>query len=401
MNLLIKNIKQLVTVSSHGSKIKAGKEMNDLGIIEHATVLIEHGKFSWIGKSEEFTQSVSPDLDVIDAEDAVALPGFVDSHTHAVFAELEQGKALTDNTLMNTVTATREAAKKDLKKSARHFLDAMLRAGTTTVEIKSGYGLNEQDEVKLMDTINELKNEHFIDIVPTFYGAQAVPPEYIDQSDAYIEFLCTRLLPYLAQRKIAAFCDVNCEQEYFSVEQSKNLLLAAQALGIPSKIHADRFSHIGASKLAAELHAISADHLEHIDDAEIQALKQSGIIAAILPGSSFFMHQQYAQARTIINAGVPLTLASDFNPISCPSFSMPMMMTIACTQCSMTPEEAITAATLNGAAALHLSDSIGSIEIGKQADIGLYQIPNYQYLVNHFAANLVWKVIKRGVHLDF
>ena len=401
MNLLIKNIKQLVTVPAHGKRFKAGQDMRDLGIIENATVLIENGKFLWIGRDGDFLQSVSPDIDVIDAANAVALPGFVDSHTHTVFAEIESLDASYENNLLQTVQATRDAAKKDLKKSARHHLDAMLRAGTTTVEIKSGYGLNERDEIKMMDTINELKNEHFIDIVPTFFGAHAIPPEYVSQPDAYIDFLCTRLLPYLSQRKIASFCDVSCQRGYFSLEQSKKLLLAAQALGIGSKIHADQFSAIGASKLAGELLAVSADHLDKIDDAGIQALNQSSVVATVLPGVSFFLNYGYPPARKIIDAGVPLALASNFNPCSCMSHSIPMMMTIACTQMLLTPEEAITAATLNGAAALNLSKQLGSIELGKQADMVLYQIPNYRYLIDHFGTNFVWKIIKRGVHLEF
>jgi imidazolonepropionase len=414
MNLLIKNIKQLVTVSAHGKRFKAGDDMRDLGIIENATVLIENGKFSWIGKDAEFTQAVSPDLDIIDAADTVALPGFIDSHTHSVFAGSREdefamrvaGKTYQEiaeagGGIMGTVNATRAATKKELKKSARHHLDAMLRAGTTTVEIKSGYGLNERDEIKLMDAINELKDEHLIDIVPTFFGAHAVPPEFQSQPDAYIDLLCMRLLPYLAQRKLAVFCDVFCEQGYFSVEQSKKLLLAAQALGMQSKLHADQFSNTGASKLAAELHAVSADHLEQIDDAGIHALKQSGTVATVLPGVSFFLHYGYPPARKVIDSGMPLAIASNFNPGSCMSHSMPMMMTIACTQMSLTPEEAITAVTLNGAAALNLSEQIGSVELGKQADIVLYQVPSYRYLAYHFGTNFAWKVIKRGVYLDF
>ena len=388
--------------------------MRDLGIIENATVLIENGKFSWIGKDTDFTQSVSPDLNIIDATGTIALPGFVDSHTHSVFAGTREdefamhvsGKTYQEiaeagGGIMSTVNATRAATKKELKKSARNHLDAMLRAGTTTVEIKSGYGLNERDEIKLMDAVNELKNEHLIDIVPTFLGAHAVPPEYQSQPDAYVDLLCTRLLPYLAQRKLAVFCDVFCEQGYFSIEQSRKLLLAAQELGLKSKLHADQLSQIGASRLAAELHAVSADHLEQIDDAGIQALKQSGTIATVLPGVSFFLHYGYPPARKIIDAGVPLAIASNFNPGSCISHSIPMMMTIACTQMSLTPEEAITAATLNGAAALDLFEQIGSIELGKQADIVLYQVPSYRYIVYQFGTNLVWEIIKRGVHLDF
>ena len=277
----------------------------------------------------------------------------------------------------------------------------MLTEGTTTVEIKSGYGLNEKDEIKILEAINDLSEECLMDITPTFLGAHAVPPEFKNNSDRYVDLICTRMLPYIAQRKLAPFCDAFCEQEYFSVEQCRKIYKTAQSLGMGIKIHADQLTRMGASTLAAEMNALSADHLEHIDDAGIAALKQSGTIATVLPGVSFFLHCNYPPARKIIDAGIPLAIATNFNPGSCMSYSMPMMMTIACTQMSMTPEEAITASTLHGAAALGLSAKLGSIEVGKQADIVLYDIPSYRYLAYHFGTNHVAKVIKHGTYLDF
>jgi len=414
MNLLIKNIKQLVTVRSDGKPVKSGKEMRDLGVIENATVVIENGLFKWIGKSAEFTQTLNEHIDIIDASDLVGLPGFVDSHTHLLFAGtledeftmLAEGKTYqeisqADGGILNTVQATRTATKKELKRLARRHLDTMLTEGTTTVEIKSGYGLNEKDEIKMLEAINDLNDECLMDIVPTFLGARAVPPEFIDNPDGYIELICTRMLPYIAQRKLAKFCDAFCEQGYFSIEQCKKILKTAKSLGMNIKVHADQFTQIGASKLAAEMGALSADHLEQIDDAGIAAIKQSGTIATVLPGVSFFLHNRYPPARKIIDAGIPLSIASNFNPGSCMSYSMPMMITIACTQMSMTPEEAITASTLNGAAALGLLEKFGSIEVGKQADIVLYDIPSYRYLAYHFGTNHVVKVIKHGTYLNF
>ena len=251
-----------------------------------------------------------------------------------------------------------------------------------------------------MEAINELSEECLMDIVPTFLGAHAVPPEFKNNSDGYVDHICARMLPYIAQRKLAKFCDAFCEQGYFSVEQCRRIFETAQRLG-RIKIHADQLTHIGASKLAAEMDALSADHLEHIDDAGIAALIKSGTIATVLPGVSFFLNCDYPPARKIIDAGVPLAIASNFNPGSCMSYSMPMMMTIACTHMAMTPEEAITASTLNGAAALGLSENLGSIEAGKQADIVLYDIPSYRYLAYHFGTNHVAKVIKHGTYLDF
>jgi imidazolonepropionase len=303
--------------------------------------------------------------------------------------------------ILSTVQSTRTATKKELKKLARQHLDTILTEGTTTVEIKSGYGLNEKDEIKILEAINELTDECLMDIIPTFLGAHAVPPEFKNNADGYVDLICTRMLPYIAQRKLAKFCDAFCEQGYFSIEQCRNIFETAKSLGMSIKIHADQLTQIGASKLAAEMGALSADHLEQIDAAGIAALKESGTIATVLPGVSFFLHCDYPPARKIIDAGIPLAIASNFNPGSCMSYSMPLMMTIACTQMSMTLEEAIAASTLNGAAALGLSEIIGSIEVGKQADIVLYDVPNYRYLAYHFGTNHVAKVIKHGTYLDF
>jgi imidazolonepropionase len=414
MNLLIKNIKQLASVRSDGIPFKSGNEMRNLGVIENATVLIQNGLFNWIGPSIEFNQTMDENIDIIDGSDLVGLPGFVDSHTHLLFAGTREdefamrleGKtyreiAQAGGGILSTVQATRTATKKELKKFARRHLDTILSEGTTTVEIKSGYGLNEKDEIKLMEAINELSEECLIDIAPTFLGAHAVPPEFKNNSNGYVDLICARMLPYLAQRKLAKFCDAFCEQGYYSVEQCRRIFDMAQQLGMRIKIHADQLTQIGASKLAAEMGALSADHLEQIDDAGIAALRQSRTIATVLPGVSFFLNCDYPPARKIIDAGVPLAIASNFNPGSCMSYSMPMMMTIACTHMAMTPEEAITASTLNGAAALGLSENLGSIEVGKQADIVLYDVPSYRYLAYHFGTNHVAKVIKHGTYLDF
>jgi imidazolonepropionase len=240
-----------------------------------------------------------------------------------------------------------------------------------------------------------------MDIVPTFLGAHAIPGEFKDDPGAYIDLICERILPYIAQRKLAAFCDAVCDRNHFSIEQCTKLFKTAKSLGIRVKIHADQIAQIGASKLAKTAEAISADHLEQIDDSGISALKEAGTIATVLPGVSFFTHGSYAPARKMIDAGVPLAIASNFNPVSCMSYSLPLMMTIACTQMSLTPEEAIAATTINGAAALGLSDRLGSIEVGKQADIILFDVPNYEYLIHHFGTNFAAKIIKRGTYLIF
>jgi imidazolonepropionase len=414
MNLIIKNIKQLVTVHSHGKPFKSGKEMRDIGILEQATILIQNGVFTWVGPSKEFSQTTDESVDTLDGSELVALPGFVDSHTHTVFAGSRdnefamraEGKTYQEiaeagGGILSTLNATRAASKKELKKFARRHLEGMLQQGTTTVEIKSGYGLNEDSEVKILGAINDLAEESLMDIVPTFLGAHAIPPEFQGNPAGYIDLICRRLLPYIARHKMAKFCDAFCEYGYFSIEQCRTVFETAKSLGIAIKIHADQFSQFGASNFAAEINATSADHLEKIDDAGISALKRSGTIATVLPGVSFFLHDGYPPARKIIDAGVPLAIASNFNPGSCMSYSMPLMMTIACTQMSLSPEEAICASTINGAAALGISHKLGSIEIGKQADIILYQVPNYRHLMYHFGTNHVAKVIKHGTYLDF
>ena len=414
MNLLINNIKQLIPVPSHGLPYKSGKAMNDLGVIEHATVLIENGLFKWIGPTSEFHLPVDESIDRIDGTDLVGLPGFVDSHTHLLFAGTREDEFALRNEgktyqeiaqagggILSTVRATRVMTRKELKRSARLHLDAMLTEGTTTAEIKSGYGLSEKDEIKILDAINDLRDECLTDIVATFLGAHAVPPEFKENPDGYIDLLCNRLLPYIAERHLATCCDAFCEEGYFTIEQCRRLFERAKSFSLQIKVHADQLTQMGASQLAGAVGALSADHLEHINERGVAALKQAGTIATILPGVSFFMHVKYPPARDIIDAGIPLAIASNFNPGSCMSYSMPLMMTIACTQMAMTPEEAITASTLNGAAALGLSHKLGSIEVGKQADIVLYDIPSYRYLVYHFGSNHVAKVIKRGTYLDF
>lgn len=412
--LLLKNIRQLVTVSAGGKPHKTGPAMRDLGVIEDATLLIEGQTIRWAGPAREFSLQLGDDAEVIDASRFVALPGFVDSHTHLVFAgsrESEfamrsEGKtygeiARSGGGILSTVEATRKSSKRDLKQFGAKRLDAMLRHGTTTVEIKSGYGLDPDSEIKILETISELSAEQYTTVVPTFLGAHAIPPEFKKNPDDYVDLVCRRMIPHVSRRKLAVFCDVFCEDGYFSVEQSRRILLAAGDSGLKIKIHADELAPSGGSALSAELKAVSADHLEHIDDGSIGRLRESGVIGVLLPGVSFFLNHRYAPARSLIEGGVPVAIASDFNPGSCMSFSMPLMMTIACTHMKMTPEEAVTACTLNAAAALSLSHEYGSLEVGKKADVILYEIPNYRYLPYHFGANHVAMIIKHGTILEF
>ncbi len=413
MNLALINIKQLVTVSANGKRVKTGAAMKELGIIENAAVIVEHDKISWIGRMEDLSMGSLKEAEVLDCIDRVVMPGFVDAHTHLVFAGSREHEfamrsagstyqeiAAKGGGILSTVAQVREATKKDLKKNARRWLNAILKHGTTTVEIKSGYGLDMSNEIKMLEAINELNDEEVMTVVPTFLGAHAYPAEFKERKEEFVREISDRMVPYIGSKKLAAFCDVFCENGYFNVPECKLILTHAKHFGMVPKVHAEELSASGGAELAALLGAVSADHLEHVSEKGIEALAHAGVVGVLLPGVSFFLNHQYAPARALIEAGVPVAIASDFNPGSCMSYSMPLMMTIACTHMRMSPEEAITASTLNAAAAVNLSNEIGSIEIGKKADMILLDIPNYQFLPYHFGENHVDKVVKNGVVLE-
>jgi imidazolonepropionase len=414
MNLFIKNISQLVTVLSRGLRVKTGSQMRDLGIVEDAGVLCREGKFAWIGPMRDWNQTLPDEVLEIDAAGKIALPGFVDSHTHMMFAGSRyrefvlrsqgatyQQIAERGGGILSTVQSVRVATKRDLKRPTTRFLTDMMKHGTTTVEIKSGYGLDKDSEVKMLEAINELKREEIMTVVPTFLGAHAVPPEYRQDKAAYVRLIIDELLPYIGRKKLAEFCDVFCEKGYYDINEAERLLEEGKRWGMAPKLHADELTALGGAELAAKVGAISADHLERVTDQGIFALRGAGVVATLLPGVSFFLNHGYAPARRLIDSGVPVAIATDFNPGSCMSYSMPMMMTIACTQMGMTPEEALAAATLNGAAALGLSSTLGSIEVGKNADVVIADIPDYTFLAYHFGANHISMTIKNGTILEF
>ena len=414
MNLALVNIKQLVTVSANGKRMKTGPEMQSIGVIENAAVLVANDAITWIGRMEDLSMSSIKEAEILDCLDMIVLPGFVDPHTHLVFAGSRENEfamrssgatyreiAERGGGILSTVREVRAASKKDLKKTARWYLNALLRHGTTTVEIKSGYGLDMDSEVKLLETINELIAEEVITIVPTFLGAHAIPPEYVGKKDQYVRLIIEKMIPYVAKKHLSVFCDAFFEQGYFDGTDCRSIFAAATAAGMIPKLHADELTSCGGAELAAEVNAISADHLEHISDVGISALATTGTVGILLPGVSFFLNNPHAPARKMIDASVPVALASDFNPGSCMTYSMPLMMTIACTQMRMSPEEVITASTLNAAAALNMSHEIGSIEKGKKADMIVLDIPNYKFLPYHFGENHVHRVVKNGVVLEF
>jgi imidazolonepropionase len=377
-------------------------------VLAGGAIVIRDGRIAWVGPSKLLPQ-LPAEARVIDASGKTVLPGLVDSHTHLIFAgsredEFEQriqGMSYQQITAAGgginaTVSRVREAGKPELKELARPRLLRLLRSGVTTVEVKSGYGLTLADEIKSLEVIAELNAEGPLELVPTFLGAHAVPPEFRNDRDGYLRLLVEEMLPLISREQLAEFCDVFCEQGVFSLAESERILQRACDLGFALKLHADELTPLGGAELAARLHATSADHLLRITDAGIDALARSETIATLLPGTAFFLGVAYAPARRLIEHGLVVALASDCNPGTCPSENLPLIGTMACTQMKMLPAEVVSALTLNAAAALGRSDRLGSIEAGKQADLIICKVPNYRHLFYHFGVNHVWRVIKRG-----
>jgi len=438
VDLIVHSACQLITLGPFGeveassavsiapSRPRRGEAMNELGLIEDGAVAVSRGLITLVGTTKEVLAQTEAD-EMIDASSRVVMPGFVDPHTHLVFAgsredEFElriRGTTYTEimaagGGIMNTVRATRAATLPQLIAQSRERLDRMLAHGTTTAEAKSGYGLNVDDELKMLEAIRQLDATHPVDLVPTFLGAHAVPVEFKGRADEYVEVVVNEMLP-LAERELRGlkglrenasapsvpsapfFCDVFCEEGVFSVSQSRRILERARELGFGLKVHADEFKPLGGTGLAVELGAVSADHLVCTPVEEIEALAGSDTIAVSLPGTPFGLgHHEYTPARQIIEAGGALALATDLNPGTCYCESMQFIVALACRYMRLTPAEAIAAATLNAAHAIGLGDKVGSLEIGKKADLLVLDIPNYRHLGYHFGVNLVERVIKNG-----
>jgi imidazolonepropionase len=406
--LIIKNAAQLVTCS--GFKAKQGKAMSDLHVIDDGTVVIENGVITAVGKTGEILEKFDETgFKTLDATGKAVLPGFIDSHTHFVFGGYraeEFSWRLNGEDYMeimnrgggiaSTVRATREASREELIESGRKRLDSMLSFGVTTVEGKSGYGLDEETEIKQLETMKELDRLHPVDIVRTFLGAHATPDDYKGREDKFIDYMTDNVMPQVADRGLAEFCDVFCEKDVFSVEQSKKVLLKAKELGLKLKIHADEIFPLGGTELAAELGAVTADHLLHASDKSIAELVKCGIVATLLPGTAFSLKESYARGRYIIDQGCAVALATDFNPGSCFSESIPLIFVLATLYMGITIEEAVTALTINGAAAVDRADRIGSIDVGKAGDAIILEFPSYKYIPYHIGVSCVGKVIKNG-----
>ncbi len=417
VDLLIHSAAQLVTCASPGGP-KRGQALADVDLIPDGAVAVADEQIVAVGSTAELRAGISA-RQTIDASGQVVCPGFVDPHTHAVYAgdriqEFElRLKGATYMEIMqagggivSTMGATRAATVEQLVAAAQARLDAMLALGTTTIEIKSGYGLDTAGELKMLEAMAMLDANHPADLAPTFLGAHAMPPEYQGRSDEYIDLVIEEMLPAAAEwfsnshfklPNSRLFCDVFCEANVFDREQSQRVLAAGQALGLPAKIHADEFETLGGVELAVALGAISADHLDVTPLAEVKALAGSNTVGVVLPAVNFNLGStHFADARSMIDAGVAIALATDLNPGSAPCPSMPLVMALACRYQRLLPAEALNASTINAAWAIGQGERLGSIEVGKQADLLLIDAVDYRHLAYQFGLNLVELVIKRG-----
>jgi len=407
--LAVINCSQVVTLAGP-ARPRVGSELRELGIVAGGGLFVRDGLIESVGTAREIEARIEAETEVVDAGGRVVLPGFVDAHTHPVFAgtrvdEFEerikgatyQEIAARGGGIQSTVNRTRAASVDELVAVGRRYAQWFLRGGTTTVEAKSGYGLSLEDELKILRAIKKLDEETELSYVPTFLGAHSVPPEYRARRDKYVSLLIDEMLPQVAQQKLAEYCDVFCEEKVFTTDESWKILSAARCHGLGLRMHADQLSLSGGAKLAAELGTVTADHLEHTDAEGIAALKEAGVQPVLLPGSVYALGStHYPAAREMIDAGLAVVLATDFNPGSSPTPSMRMILSLAATHMKMTPAEAITAATINAAYSLNRGDRIGSLERGKIADFVIHECEDYRELAYFFGIQHPFGVYVRG-----
>ena len=392
---------------------RVGPEMRELSIVADGAMLVVGERIEKVGSRHEIESLIETsgaDCEVVDAGCRIVLPGFVDAHTHPVFAGSRAGEfekraegatyqelAAQGGGIQSTVRATREASLDSLVAAGKRYADWFLRTGTTTVEAKSGYGLTLEDELKILRAIERLDRETPLRYVATFLGAHDIPPEYKSRREQYISLLIGEMLPRVAREKLAEYCDIFCEAKVFTPEESRKVLSAARRQGFGLRIHADQLSLSGGAKLAAELHTVTADHLEHTDSDAIAALKSAGVQPVLLPGSVYALgSSRYPAAREMIEAGLAVVLATDFNPGSSPTPSMTMVHSIASTHMRMTPAESLTASTINAAYTLNRGDQIGSLEAGKVADFVIHDCEDYRELAYFFGIEHPWMVYVGG-----
>ena len=407
-SLAILHASQLITLAGP-HRARSGKELGDLGIIPDGGLLAD-GKITHVGRTPEIEKLCQRDTEVVDARGCLVLPGFVDAHTHLVFAgdrledfesrargETYEQIAMRGGGIQTTVRATRAATENDLFALAKRRASWFLNSGTTTIEAKSGYGLTLEDELKILRVIRRVGTETRLETVPTFLGAHAFPSEFRENHDGYISLIIDKMLPAIERERLAEYSDIFCEQNYFDVEDSRRILTAAKQHGLKLRMHVDQLTNGGGAQLAAELGAITADHLEQTAADGIRALAKAGVQPVLLPGSVYALgSKKYPDVRRMIDTGLAVVLATDFNPGSSPSASMPMMLSLAVTQMRMSPAEAITAATINAAASLERVDTIGSLEQGKLANLVIYDCKDYRELAYWFGVSLVRDVFVWG-----
>ncbi len=409
-DLLLTNIGQVATLEGHSDSPKVGAQMRDVSVIENGAIAIKDGRIVAVGPTKDVLSQVTeePGLPAIEFPGMLATPGFVDSHTHLAFAgsrEKDFAMKLAGKTyleileagggILNTLRSTRAASQRELVANAFSYSESMLSMGTTTIEAKSGYGLDTQNELKMLRAVDELKEKLPFNLISTFLGAHAVPPEYEGRTDAYVDLVIDEMIPAVAKSGLAEFCDVFCEQGVFDIEQSRKILLAAKDKGMKLKVHADEIVQLGGANLAAEVGAVSADHLLRASEDGLEAMLKAGIIATLLPATAFSLDTDYADARGMIEMGLPIALATDFNP-NCANESLFFTIALACYKMKMKPREALSAVTINAAHALDRGTTHGSIEEGKVADILILDCPNPEYLTWRFGVNLVHTVISNG-----
>ena len=402
---VLRNISQLATCPP-------GNPQQDAGLLDNAAIAWSGATVDWVGPN----QDVPPEFDaerVIDCAGRLVVPGLIDCHTHLCFGgwrgdEFElrlkgasyQEIAASGGGISSTVTATRAATGGELQRKANALLDAMLELGVTTVECKSGYGLDVTNELKQLEVYRRLDQSHRVDLVPTFLGAHIVPPEYRDRRETYISLLCEELIPTIAKEGLARFCDAFVETGAFTTDEARQIFEAAMTHGLQIKVHADQLSDGGGAALAAEVGAVSAEHLEYIGDEGIKALAQSGTVAVSLPLASLYLGEPFLPARKLLSAGVPVAVATDFNPGSAPSYHLPLAMTLACLSQHMTPQEALNGATTVAARAISAETRIGSLLPGYSADLAIIDMPSVNQWLYHFVPNACAAVLKNGVWVD-